>query len=165
MRFTFSPSAVLFATVLVFGNTATGQDTGKEKAVKHDLEKLQGEWKLVRCEMDGSNLELGAAMLVIKQDSYVLHIGPGTDKGTILLNPLDKPKSWDATSEGTKEAVPAIYELNGNRLRFAYRLDDKRPSSIFGKRGSREGHVLYVSSEAMASPKRRTSSQKKISPS
>lgn len=74
----------------------------------------------------------------------MLHLGPGVDKGTFSLNPLTKPKSWDATSEQEKEAVPAIYELNGNRLRFAYRQDNKRPSSIFGKRGSGEGHVLYV---------------------
>jgi uncharacterized protein (TIGR03067 family) len=144
MRFTFSLPAVLIASLLVVGNLATGQETDKEKAAKLDLEKLQGEWRLVRCETDGSNLDIGPAKLVIQQNSYVLTIGPGADKGRSSLNPLDKPKSWDATSNGEKEAVPAIYELNGNRLRFAYRQDKKRPASIFGKRGSGQGHVLYV---------------------
>jgi uncharacterized protein (TIGR03067 family) len=164
MRLRAALVTVLLGSLLAFGNAAIGQGTDKAKAGKQDLEMLQGEWKLVRCETDGSRLDIGAARLVIKQTGYVLHIGPGTDKGTFSLNSLAKPKRWDATSEGQKGAVLAVYELNGNRLRFAYRQDNKRPSSIFGKRGSDEGHVLYVFERGDGKPERPDDPPKKAIP-
>src|SRR5437870_4716856 len=100
MRFQISLSAVLLGYILAVGNSAMGQDTDKVKSVKQDLEKLQGEWKLVRCETDGSKLDIGAATLVIKQNSYVLHVGPGTEKGTFSLDPLAKLKEWDSRTDG-----------------------------------------------------------------
>jgi uncharacterized protein (TIGR03067 family) len=138
------PIPLLLGFFLALGNAATGQNTDQEKAAKQEIEKLQGEWKLLRCETDGSFLNIGSAKLIIKGDSYILQLGPGTDKGTFSVDPLAKPKNWDIRSEGSQEQVQAIYELNGNRLRIAYRFDNKRPTSIFGKRGSEERHVLYV---------------------
>ena len=164
MRLAFSLSGVVVASLLLLGNPATGQDKDKEKAAKHDLEKLQGEWKLVRCETDGSKLDIGAAKLVIKEKSYVLHIGPGTDKGTFSLDPLAKPKQWDSRTEGSDETVQAVYGLNGNRLRFAYRFDNKRPTSLFGKRGSDERHVLYVFERGDGKPEKTDDQPKKEIP-
>lgn len=164
MQIHVSRAAFLLGCLLSLGSTATAQDATKEKALKHDLEKLQGEWRLVRCETDGARLDIGVAKLLIKKTSYVLRIGPGTDKGTFALDPLAKPKSWDSQSEGSNETLSSIYELNGNRLRFAYRFDDKRPASLFGKLGSEEGHVLYVFERGDGRPERIDKQPKKNFP-
>jgi hypothetical protein len=101
---------------------------------------------------------------VIKEKSFVLHIGPGKDKGTFSLDSLANPKKWDSRSEGSDEIVRVVYELNGNRLRFAYRFDNKRPASVFGKRGSDEGHVLYVFERGDGKPEKADDQPKKEIP-
>jgi uncharacterized protein (TIGR03067 family) len=155
MKLQVSVFAILLASMVADGNSASRQEPGKDQAIKRDVDKLQGEWKLVRCEVDGSNLDIGPAKLVIAQNSYVLHIGPGNpDQGTYLLKPLDKTMGWDARSELSKETVFAIYELNGNLLRVAYRQDNKRPATIFGQQRSDEGHVLYVFERYDGKPER-----------
>jgi uncharacterized protein (TIGR03067 family) len=138
------PLNLLLTFMFALGNCIEAQATAKEKAAKQELEKLQGEWKLVRCETDGTKLDIGAAKFTITKNSYTLQLRLGTDKGTFSIDPSEKLKRWEAQSRGSDEKVQAIYELNGNRMRFAYRMDNKRPTSIFGKRGSDEGQVLYV---------------------
>ena len=123
-------------------NFAITQDSDKENVRKAEMAKLQGEWKLVRCESDGSLLDIGTAKLVVKGESYTLDIGPGTDRGTISIDPNMKPTAWNLASK--RETMAAVYDLNGDRLRLAYRMNNESPKSIFGKRGSGEGHILYV---------------------
>jgi uncharacterized protein (TIGR03067 family) len=146
MRIGFLLLVAVLAHLVVVGNPVAGQNADKDETVKRELGKLQGEWRLVHYERDGAKGNIGPAKLVIRHNFYVLHIGPapGADRGTFMINPLSQPKSWDAYSEGVKNPLPAVYELNGNRLRLAYRQDSKRPTSVFGKRGSGEEHVLYV---------------------
>ena len=54
MRFSIASCTLLTAVLSALGPSATAQDAAKEKAIQHDLEKLQGEWKMVRCESDGA---------------------------------------------------------------------------------------------------------------
>jgi uncharacterized protein (TIGR03067 family) len=140
----FSISILITCYLLAIGNLATGQDSGRGKGVKRDVEMLQGQWKLVRCEVDGSTLDIGAAKLIIKHNSYMLHLEYGTDKGTFSVNFLAKPKRCDFQSDDSGELCHAVYDLNANLLKVAYRFDNKRPTSIVGKVESEEGHVLYI---------------------
>lgn len=146
------PVSLSVCLCLALAGAATGQGATK-KLAEQDLKKLQGEWKLVRCETDGSKLDL-RAKLVISGKSYALDLGVGVDKGAFSLDSSKEPREWDSQSSGVEDTVRAIYDLNGNCLMFAYRFDDKRPTSLFGKLGSDEGHVLYVFERGDGKPER-----------
>lgn len=127
----------LFACAVLVLMVLPAWSQDKSDAVKKELEKLQGEWKLVGGDGPGSKLteeDFVGRMIVIKGDAYE-YVSPSEtekEKGKFTLNPAATPAQVDMEiieghSKGQKQL--GIYELKDNRLRFcvAQPNDPKRP--------------------------------------
>lgn len=100
------------------------QEAAKNDAAKKDLERMQGEWVMVRGESpDGPFPEefVKSAKRVVKDDTYT--VTAATDEGTLTvkgkfkLDPSHKPAQIDATSTrsgGEPEELVGIYEFKGD---------------------------------------------------
>ena len=75
----------------------TGDDA-KDKAIKADLEKLQGAYKMVSLEVDGKSVpedKLKSSTLTIKGDKYIIKVKDQTYETQMTLDPEKKPKTID----------------------------------------------------------------------
>ncbi len=122
-------------------------DKAQEKAVKKELDMLQGSWTITSAMKDGKPDEgLKNGKLVFTGDKFTRTANGTTAQGTIKLNPAAKPKTLDGTfTSGDKkgQTVPAIYTLEGATLKICSSLVGKeRPKDFSDKAGS--GHLLIV---------------------
>jgi uncharacterized protein (TIGR03067 family) len=114
---------------------------------KGDLDKMQGEWQMVSSVQNGKEVPPEVAEKIvrtIKGDKYTLTAdGKEIAKGTFKIDPSKKPKTIDAKREGSDDAAPGIYELEGDTQKVCLSAPGKdRPSEFSSKEGS--GHVLTV---------------------
>jgi uncharacterized protein (TIGR03067 family) len=110
------------------------QEPTKDDLAKKDLEKLQGEWRLVAMEQNGlkeDQIPEGseASLFRVKGAKYSIRSNKHSwqDIGELKLDPTQKPKAMDATwLEGDqKELAKAIYEIDGDKLRVAYLREER----------------------------------------
>jgi uncharacterized protein (TIGR03067 family) len=119
----------------------------KEQARKEELKKLQGAWKAVSYESKSGKNSEPRAQLKIEKDAFSLWIGHGGARGTVVIDPAVKPKSWDFHCKGEEKApvFRGIYELERETLRLCFGRDEsKRPAAFPAKSGSKEDFSLYV---------------------
>ncbi|MFL5296465.1 MAG: TIGR03067 domain-containing protein [Phenylobacterium sp.] len=89
-----------------------------------DLERLQGEWRVIGLEIDGGAIPpamVAAARIRLNGDRFVSS-GMGADyEGVLSLDPAAEPKRFTLTFQAGPEAGRAnhgLYELEGDRWRF-----------------------------------------------
>ena len=106
-------------------------------AIRDDIQYLQGIWRTVAVEVDGSPVASSMfenARLVIAGDSFTLRNPlPDADQrteGSIRLDAEKVPKELHLIlDDGTQ--IDEIYELNENRLRICYPIKGgKRPTEF-----------------------------------
>ncbi len=134
--------------------------TGYAAEPPGDLAALQGSWKLLHCEYQGTPQMTAEVMkqitAVYEQDQYFLYLlDKGRDGKTrpvviaavqIALDPTTQPKSitftfQDGPLKGQKRH--GIYELAGNQLKLCYGPAEKpRPTAFAAPPGS--GYFLEV---------------------
>ena len=88
-------SKLLVAVVACF---LLAGDDAKDKAVKADLEKIQGTYKMASLEVDGkavSEDKLKTSTLTIKGDKYIIKVKDQTFETQMVLDPEKKPKTID----------------------------------------------------------------------
>jgi uncharacterized protein (TIGR03067 family) len=108
-------------------------------AAKRDLEKLQGEWRLVALEENGEEHLLRDSQVYFRLKGDVFSIRSGDDEfkeaGTLRLDPGKKPPTMDGVwKEGElKEDFKSIYELERDRLKVAYLRVEIDGSGYFAK--------------------------------
>jgi uncharacterized protein (TIGR03067 family) len=116
----------------------------KEDAVKTDLKKLQGNWKLVSAVVDGKKLPADLIKdrgdrIEIEGEKYTYH-GPVIREMTLTLDPTKSPKEIDLTQRrGDQTKVwRAIYEVDGDMLKICRHQDgaQPRPTGFTSKAGS-----------------------------
>src|SRR5262249_5711830 len=113
-----SPRFLVLSAAVVL--VAAGQPAKED--VKKELDKLQGEWKMVSLEQRGKKApdeEVKAYTLTIKGDQWIVSVQDREGRGmTIKIDPSKNPKTIDLTQKlGEKEVVSqGIYKLEGDTL-------------------------------------------------
>jgi uncharacterized protein (TIGR03067 family) len=111
-------SAKLLASVTAL-LLLTGDDT-KEKAIKADLEKLQGTYKMASLEVDGKSVpedKLKSSTLTIKGDKYIVKVNGQTYETQMSLDPEKKPKTIDMKfldGANKDKSALGIYKIDGD---------------------------------------------------
>jgi uncharacterized protein (TIGR03067 family) len=104
-------------------------DDAKDKAVKADLDKLQGVYKMVSLEVDGKAVpedKLKSSTLTIKGDKYVVKVDEQTYETQMILDPQQKPKAIDMRFlDGANKDKTAlgIYKIDGDTFTMCRRLN------------------------------------------
>lgn len=142
-------TAVLLTTIglLLFGADA------KEDEVKKELKKLEGNWKLVTGERDGTKLpdEHVKQSKIAWKGKSVSVVTPHQSKETIqaetTVDPGKTPKQMDwlrSSEPGKGKTMHAIYEWQGDdQYRVCFSPPEKeRPKNFTTKPGS--GQILHV---------------------
>src|SRR5262245_38366925 len=95
-------------------------DDAKDKAIKADLEKLQGVYKMVSLEVDGKSVpedKLKSSTLTIKGDKYIIKVNDQTYETQMTLDPEKKPKSIDMKfldGANKDKSALGIYKIDGD---------------------------------------------------
>jgi uncharacterized protein (TIGR03067 family) len=125
--------ALTVAVLLVFPVWSQDKD-----AVKKELDKLQGEWKLVAGEAEGVKIPENAldhSTLLVTGELYDFNSPAEKEKGKFTIKPGTNPLQIDmditeGTAQGKKQL--GIYEVKGDRVKFcmAQAGDPKRPAKF-----------------------------------
>jgi len=106
----------------------------KEKAVKQEMEKLQGTWKVLKSIKEGkaaSDDDLKDKQVVIAGDKLTGKGGKRDETASFTIDPEKKPATIDLTFEKAKPTIQGIYELDKDTLKICVSLGkDKRPSEF-----------------------------------
>ncbi len=137
---------------LVVGRGPARAESTREDAVKKDLAKLQGTWRVVEVEENGEKvpadkLRETKVTVVVKGDKHTLKYGDRVEGPvTVTIDPTKKPGHYDMTiTEGPKkgQVLQGIYQLDGDTWRYCQDKSGKgRPTEFSGKAGS--GWVLVI---------------------
>jgi uncharacterized protein (TIGR03067 family) len=115
-----------------------------------DAKAVQGSWEPAKADLGGqpmAEVVLKSISLKLDNGKYEVFVGKAPDKGTYTLDSNSKPKSITITgTEGPNQGktFPAIYELNGDKLRICYDLSGaKRPTEFKSVAGTKLYLVTY----------------------
>ncbi len=126
----------------------------KSDAVKDELAKIQGTWRMVSGERNGQKIpeeEAKKLTRTISGDKYeVAREGHIIGNGRMTLDPTKTPRTVDAeitapSEDGGKKTVTiqGIYELDGDTMKTCLAQPGQpRPTEFSAKEGS--GHMSYV---------------------
>jgi uncharacterized protein (TIGR03067 family) len=109
-------------------------------AGQRDLDRLQGDWKMVSGCQDGVETPAAAASVMRCQVEgnkvTFLREGKPVEQVTVALDPSKKPKQIDATLEN-KNLAPGIYQLQGDNFSLYYsHPGNDRPTDFTAKAGT-----------------------------
>jgi len=114
-----------------------------------ELEKLQGTWRAMAGEAEGSPWPQEATtniVVSIKGNAYTVTSPDFTDHGEFSVDPSHQPKQMDvrpATGDDKGRTIAAIYELEGDRLRICYAHGESpRPTAFTAPADS--GRILLT---------------------
>jgi uncharacterized protein (TIGR03067 family) len=125
------------AVVLAAAGAGVGDDAEK------DLKKLTGTWEEVSHTADGKAKpadEVKGTTVVIDAAGKWEAFKDGTSllKGTVKLDPAQKPRAADWAIDGTDMVAKGIYEVDGDTWKHCFSLT-ARPTEF----GSKEGSGVY----------------------
>ena len=119
-------------------------DAAKDDAVKKELAKLQGTWKITAGESEGTSMPeafLEGGRWSLKDNTYSFELGDQSEQGKFKLDPSKMPATIDleitAGNDKGKTQV-GIYKLEGDTLTvcFAHPGDKERPTKFATKEGT-----------------------------
>jgi uncharacterized protein (TIGR03067 family) len=123
---------------------------GAAAARADDASAIQGTWLIVTAELGGVRQPpeiVTNIVLKIADGKYDVTVNGHPDKGTCKIDPSTKPRTMDLTgTEGPNAGhdIPAIYELNRDKLTICYGLrGSPRPKEFKSNPGTREYLVVY----------------------
>jgi uncharacterized protein (TIGR03067 family) len=115
--------------LLTFVFVAIATDDSKEDAVKKDLDKLQGTWKMASLEVGGKSVpadKLKNSTLTIKGDKYIINVNEKTYETQMVLDPTQKPKTIDMKFlDGANKDKTALgsYKIDGETFTMCRALN------------------------------------------
>jgi uncharacterized protein (TIGR03067 family) len=116
----------------------------------NDTDAIQGSWKPVTAQLAGRPMpEVIVKTISLKLDKgkYEVFVGEHPDRGNYTIDSSREPKGITVTgTEGPNQGktFPAIYELNGDKLRICYDLSGaKRPTEFKSLAGTKLYLVTY----------------------
>lgn len=129
-------SRILYTSLLALLFLANTWADDKDDAAKKELEKFQGEWKLV-----GSD----EIKIQFKEGTYEFS-GQGTpEKGKMKFNPFIKPAQVDVEIKEGDDAGKTqvgIYRWDGDKVKFCFAQagEAKRPANFDNEGGD---HIIF----------------------
>lgn len=152
MRMVVGLLVIGLGITLVAGHgPVTAQPPGKD-AVKKELAKLRGTWRVVAVEENGQQvpedkLREAKVTVIVEGNKHTLKYGDKSQgPATITIDPTTKPKHYDMIDpEGPQkgQVLQGIYELEGDTWKYCQDKTGKgRPTEFSGKAGS--GWVLVI---------------------
>jgi uncharacterized protein (TIGR03067 family) len=135
---------------ILFLGLALAASGGSDDAVKKELKKFQGTWKVVRMQVDGVKIPVEAfdkTTVVVEGDKFSFR-----DKGRVyeeievVLDVAKKPREIDLHFvTGLKKGVTekGLYELDGDTLKICQSLNlKKRPTDLESGKGSAQQRMV-----------------------
>jgi uncharacterized protein (TIGR03067 family) len=130
----------------ILGASLCWADDAKDDAVKKEMEKLQGTWKVVKAVKRGEAApedELKKMQVVITGDKLTVKDGTHNETTPFAIAPTRQPATIDLTVEKAKLTIQGIYELDKGVLKICVGLDGKkRPTEFTSTENS--GTILLV---------------------
>ena len=113
-------------------------DDAKDKAIKADLAKLQGTYKMASLEVDGKSVaeeKLKSSMLTIKGDKYIVKVNDEKYETQMILDPQMKPKIIDIKfldGDNKDKTALGIYKIEDDTLTMcrALKPGEARPDEF-----------------------------------
>jgi uncharacterized protein (TIGR03067 family) len=119
--------------------------SGPDPAAQAELDGLQGEWELVRLEIDGYVMPLER----IRHTEYVLRgnrltpVSNPDEPGTLDLRPGKQP-AWIDRTGADEERAEGIYRLDGDRWEICFAdTSDARPTEFKTVAGNKAALLLF----------------------
>jgi uncharacterized protein (TIGR03067 family) len=114
---------------------------------KEDLDKLQGTWRIESSFWNGvREPDIARSVTILFQgDKFIVVDKDGNrQEETITLMPDQNPKAIDCSSQGSGQAAPGIYSLEGDKFTWcsAGGTNKVRPTSFASERGSRQSLMV-----------------------
>ena len=125
-----------FAFLFGFTLPILAEEPDKEKAIKDELKKLEGDWKVIGAEADGKPLKEDLPPKFTFAGNKFTGFAPDA---TFTIDPTKKPKYLTIVAKVRDKDIPvnAIYELENDQLKIGIPLvekgkgpDNKRPESF-----------------------------------
>jgi uncharacterized protein (TIGR03067 family) len=144
MRRSFLSLPFLGVLLAAIGTMAAADDA-KDAAIKKDQKQIEGTWRVVTLEVNGSRaMDEDAKKITVINGSdgtWRLHSeGKEVGKGTSTIDPTKKPKTIDLTpTEGEGKGKPylGIYELGEKARKLCFAPPGKqRPTEFSSTPGS-----------------------------
>ena len=116
----------------------------KDDAVKDELKRLEGAWRVVAVELGGKEIDReeigdGNNLLVFSGTKCSTVTGKRTIECTFTIDPTKTPRWIDVTRTSDKITWPGIYELKGDTLKvFQGPPGGKRPTEFKTKEGTQQ---------------------------
>ena len=122
-----------------------GQEPPKKgDAVKEELKRLEGTWRVVAVELGGKETdreEIGPNNLLVfsgTKCSVVTGTKKRTIESTLTIDPTKNPKWIDQSRTSDNVTLHGIYELKGDILKVFLVSDGKRPTEFKTKEGTQQ---------------------------
>jgi len=119
----------------------------KDDAVKKEMDKLQGTWKVVKAVKQGGDApedERKKLQVVIVGDKLTMKTKNGAETTPFVIDPSKKPATIDLTLDETR-TLQGIYELDKDALKICVGLSgEKRPGEF---KSTRESTLLILERE------------------
>ena len=122
---------------------------GDNNLTKVDLQALQGEWRTLSLEINGTKIgeDFSKDRLIIKDHRFEMKTAKDTMIGTVTLNATKDPKHIDTQiSAGANKGLKSIgiYYLAGNRLMVCYCVaPNPRPTEFRTSEKTARAMVMY----------------------
>ncbi len=95
---------------------------------RSDREKMQGKWRIVRCEFAGRNQDQPVGVEDTISDARWLRPNRRTAEYRLKLDSTKDPKSVDLSADRLgDQTLKGIYSLDGDRLTICYCYDPRGP--------------------------------------
>ena len=135
---------VIVLVIGLLGMTRAASDPAQD-----ELTTLGGVYRLVRGEEGGQPISpeiVRSAKLTLTGDRHVVQLGEETIRGTHVVNPLETPKSIDATDTAGRFAgktVKGIYRFEDGQFTVSFAPPgEPRPTDFNTK--DKPGRLLHV---------------------
>ena len=122
-------------------------DEPKLDGAKAEMKKLEGSWVWTHMSRKGFKAPLPVeAILVFSADGSGVQKEPGQPdkKFTYVLDPSKTPRELDIFEADGKLGILAIYELDGDTLRFAATDGEASSKKRLGKFDADDANVWYL---------------------
>jgi uncharacterized protein (TIGR03067 family) len=137
----------LVPVLMILSTTLCWAADAKEEAVKKEMDRLQGTWKILKSSKEGrakSEEELKRMQVVIAGDKLTVKESTGGETTTpFTIDPGKKPPTIDITLEKSKPTIYGIYELDKDTLKICFSLvGNKRPDKFVASENSGTGLLI-----------------------
>ncbi len=138
--------ALLFAALALAAPAAA---VAQEQPAQEELKKLSGTYFMVRGEEAGKPIPpeiVRTAKLTLEGNSHVVKLGDETIRGTHTVNPLEKPRSINATDTMGRFAgktVKGIYKFEDETFTVSFAAPNE-PRPIDFVTTGKPGRLMHV---------------------